>query len=404
MFSSLFLESKHLLVLQDTWQFNSAMYFGSSVVRTMGMFMLILPFIDKDKLTYKDVITVIVIAVALISKSSIAIPLIFLAAFSYLLSYLFFADKKRRILSIVLALLTLLVSVVLKDNLSIQNVIYSFINKNNASIIIYLSIVSILTSFFVFKNKKIYRFNITLILIFFLIILNPINNIFELFSIYSFVGARALTTYVYTLITVGFIYLIFYIGFITKKIIRRILLSTITIISATGTIYSVSKENEVKIIDRIKILYNSPSVYPNSSIQLGKALEEVYEENGEILNVMTFEGVMLNNMPHFLGAMLRNVSPHSISLSGIGRYGQTPTGDFVGFTAGHQKYFDEFIINPNEETTYALLNLTNEYPINCFVVASDKYDYYFNTMGFELVKETFDSYTGFKYFVYYKGE
>ncbi|MGI6511047.1 MAG: hypothetical protein ACOX1W_01270 [Catenisphaera adipataccumulans] len=95
-FAESFLYNNHLLILQDSWQFNTAMFYGSSIVRTMSIFMIVLPFLDRDQLTVRDVLTVGAIAVVLISKSSIALPLIIIVSLAYLIClWLFSFDKTK---------------------------------------------------------------------------------------------------------------------------------------------------------------------------------------------------------------------------------------------------------------------------------------------------------------------
>ena len=38
-----------LLMVQDSWQFSSAMWYGSSIPRVMGLLWLIVPFINREK-------------------------------------------------------------------------------------------------------------------------------------------------------------------------------------------------------------------------------------------------------------------------------------------------------------------------------------------------------------------
>lgn len=75
-------------------QFINAAYYGSTMVRTMSFIFLITPFLSQDKIDIKMILCVMGISVVLLSKSIIALPLIFLIAFFYVLTTLFFINKK----------------------------------------------------------------------------------------------------------------------------------------------------------------------------------------------------------------------------------------------------------------------------------------------------------------------
>ena len=82
-FSSYFLASNHIINAQDIWHFNSAMYYGSSIVKTMSIFIILLPLINIKKIDLNIILKLIMISVVLVSKSTVAIPIIFTTNISF---------------------------------------------------------------------------------------------------------------------------------------------------------------------------------------------------------------------------------------------------------------------------------------------------------------------------------
>ena len=87
------MEVKEILYVQDSWQFNTAMYYASSIVRTMGILIILVHFIENNKISIRDILLVILISVVLVSKSTIALPIIFVTCVSYLVVNFLFDDK-----------------------------------------------------------------------------------------------------------------------------------------------------------------------------------------------------------------------------------------------------------------------------------------------------------------------
>lgn len=70
------------------------MYLGSSIPRTMGILWVLVFFIDNKKIMIKHILQLIVMSVVLVSKSSIAIPIVFVAAIATLISVYTQFNKK----------------------------------------------------------------------------------------------------------------------------------------------------------------------------------------------------------------------------------------------------------------------------------------------------------------------
>ena len=125
------------------WQYGNAMYYGSMLVRTSGIFLLLLPLIDKKKLTFKDIFIYGIISFILITQSSVALPVIIIVALSYLITYLIF-EKKSKIILPLLLLLIIIVGVILPNisNINIRPIL--LFKANSKSIIFYVSCIKII--------------------------------------------------------------------------------------------------------------------------------------------------------------------------------------------------------------------------------------------------------------------
>lgn len=131
-FDERFLVLKNISILKDSNQFCNAMYYGSSIVRMMGIMLLLCPLIGNNKIDLNVIIKYFVISVVLISKSSIALPIIIGIAISYLIVYLFNKGKKEKIILLILTFGIILVDFMLYRGatLEIVNAAVDIFNKN----------------------------------------------------------------------------------------------------------------------------------------------------------------------------------------------------------------------------------------------------------------------------------
>lgn len=407
-FAESFLYNNHLLILQDSWQFNTAMFYGSSIVRTMSIFMIVLPFLDRDQLTVRDVLTVGAIAVVLISKSSIALPLIIIVSLAYLICLWLFSFDKRNYLWILLLLIAMLtISIVLGNNASFESLVHTYFLDNLRSILFWPCVVFFITSF-LYHNKYIIRFNCILLIVLALMIVPVFNNIFESASMYNFVAARAFTTFTYTFIVASFSYLLLDIVTLVKNpfLVRRIL-SAIGYGMCIAVFVTTSVSNN--LLDSYEIILENPNVMPESTIKLGEVLEMWHDQTGTQNVVVSSEGLNnVNGYKHSLGVMIRTVSPHSIALSAISRFGEDKMGPYQSYTKDSQRYFYVFLSQPNNDTYQPLSQTVNANGINVLVVTEEPgdsldiatYSNYLSGDGFGLYAIVEDNNAGIKHYVY----
>lgn len=128
--------SFNLMALQDYWQFSSAMYFGSSIPRTMGILWVLLFFIDNDKITIKHILQLIIMSVALVSKSSIAIPIVFVAAIATLIS-VYTQFNKKGLIAIGTLVLLVVLGLILPNNDQTFTLVWDMYKSNFKSIVFF---------------------------------------------------------------------------------------------------------------------------------------------------------------------------------------------------------------------------------------------------------------------------
>lgn len=407
-FAPSFLSNNNIINLPDLWQFNTAMFYGSSIVRTMGIFMLLLPFLEKTKISVKEILLVGGIGVALISKSSIALPIIVIVSISYLFAHWICSKDKLNFVFVGVGLILMFaVSLVLGNNQEMEEAVMTNFANNMKSIIFWPCVLFFATSFF-YGSRNIIRYNLTLLFFLGFMVISPINNIFETASIYNFVANRAMITFIYTFVVSSYSYMILDIlMFIRFQGIRKVLfigMDTVLCVSMFLVSYSVHDG----LISSYKVIYENPNIMPESTIKLGQALEQRYEET-QIENVVICnESLKVNSLDHSLSVILRTVTPHSISLSATFRYGEDQKGAYQGFTEKQQQAFHDFMRLPNLDTYVVFSNIMNTYGVNCVVLTSDEtgelpiyyYDSYLASDGFTMYAQINDANTNVIHYVY----
>ncbi|MGI6511046.1 MAG: hypothetical protein ACOX1W_01265 [Catenisphaera adipataccumulans] len=87
--------------------------------------------------------------------------------------------------------------------------------------------------------------------------------------------------------------------------------------------FSVTTSVSNNLLDSYEIILENPNVMPESTIKLGEVLEMWHDQTGTQNVVVSSEGLNnVNGYKHSLGVMIRTVSPHSIALSAISRFGR----------------------------------------------------------------------------------
>lgn len=410
---SFYYNGNEILKIQDSWQLNTAMYYGSNIVRTCGIFLLTIFYIDK-KLDWKMVIGVIGIGIALISKSSIALPVIILVSVSFLLSYLLFEEGKHyRLYALMIILAYLLVCMIVGNHPHISGAAEAQFFTNLHHYVSFWIILFFFLTGFIFKNKTMNKMIIMMIILGALMLVNPFDNVFEFTSQFGFVAARMMANYLYSMTVLSYIFLCVDLMKWGSKIKLKNYIMYILIFALLISLFASwhqRMDNYKKRIgfgggnqrfdSTLQVVKDNRYIIPMSTQLLGDVLEQRYQETKHVNVVMMPEGAMINNEMHSVAIILRTVSPHSISLSATGRYGKDRVGDYQSFSQKDEFNLYDFQAHPTNKTYHRLSKSLNDANVNCLVVNTMNFSSYFEKDGFYLYRGIADTANKYNYFVY----
>lgn len=415
-FNEIFLRKYNLMWVQDSNQFTNAMYFGSSIVRTMGIMLLLLPFIDKNDIDVKVVLKVMAISVVLMSKSSIALPVIFVTAFAYLIINFIFKGKPYIFIVLLMIVGIVFVGVYLQSNDAMTTISNYSMNCfiNNMKTISFIIVLPLIVISFFFKSKLINRLNLIMITIGALIALPIISNVTAIFGMFSFVMGRVNTVYFYTLICIAYIYI--YVIFIKVKMKDMMLyaLSLVSFISFSfGVVYSLSAAGgnlfpsedgsltNLSLYNAMRVMWHNKKLVPESTVMLGNSLNRLSNETSEDIIVLTRESEVVDVTVHHLAVSITEFAPKVKSIAATFRYGAAPKGSgFENYSEKDQSIFEDFILRLNDKNYKRFKKVLDTYPINCVVVPTDGYDEYMKKMDFKLYDHVADEKSEKQYYIY----
>ena len=414
-FNELFLKNKGILFLQDSNQFANAMYYGSSIVRTMGIILLILPFLEENKINLKMILSVIGISIVLMSKSTIALPVIIATVICFTLININNNGSYGKIIQFLIIAILLVIDVMLNNNSDILS-ISSYSLQNFTSNITFIGMIPIIIIFifsFFSKSKVIYKINAFYVLFFILTVLPFFNNFISCFSFYAFVAGRTFTCFYYTLCILSCIYLYIFLCSLNVKNIIMYTLSGVSIMSLSiGNVYSMEQaggslfyDEQLVMLDlkeAFRVIKNNNKFIPDSSLKLGEILNRLVNESKEDVNVISRELHNINGSAYALATSLTSIAPNVKSVSAKFRYGGDVNEDFKNYSSEDQLTFEKFMFEFDEEVYNEFKNILEKYPINCVILVVDDKTKYMQDMDFELYDKVIDEDAGVMYYVYKK--
>ena len=393
-FNSSFLEQTGLLQLTDLWQFNSGMYLGSSMVRVIGLPILLMFFIGIEKLSLKNVLMAIIMSVVLMSKSTIALPILVLFCIMFFFLY-FLQQKGKRLIAILLIILCILISVLLPNNSDVEDMLFTFLNNNLHSWVIIISIIIYLSSFFT-KNKYIVTLNIFILGMFILMFVRPLNNIFETSSVFTFVAGRTHTSFVYTFLIINFMYVVMFLTYYLRKSMSISIFLTSAIIMSYCSFYTFKVTGNFR--DSYRLVYTNKNLIPKSTEMLSKELNNLSKTKD--LTVICPTLPLVNGRSHTLSVCLRFWAPDIKNVSSLIRFANSNASEYLTYDSEIQEQFNEFSINPNNETSIVLFKMIEDYPINTIVVENKGAQIYLSQFGFTLTSSIVDEINNKSYYIF----
>lgn len=407
---------KDIIVVSNDWTFNTGMWYGSSIVRCCSIFMFFIPLITKERITIRRYAPYFcLVSLALMTKSSIAVPIIFLAAILYFVFYLKQFNKNYVLIPILLLCLFSFIMAyrygipdyswyeVARDTNSkyfLVNyaVVMEILLSNLKLISFWISVIMIFISFLIHRNTILNRWNQIMLFLFIAIFCPIINFAFLKISIYNFVAARAATLYMYTLIVTGYLYLIYFIYVLLKKQLMYVLVSSATTAAILLT-FGVRYNEKYDIKLAMNYLYENQALYPQSVLNLSIKLDEINQNHSDSLYVLSPFFIDLYGYTHPLSTFIRIRAFDIISVSAIPRF-SGGLGNISNFSAADQTIFTNFLEDP--ETYYiSFEDLLYRYPeINCIVTTDDRYSDYLNEQDFYIADQLL--YDDISFYLYLK--
>lgn len=378
-----------------TWTILSAAFYGSSIVRVSCTFIVLLSLINIQKLDYKSIIFTIMTCVVMVSKSTVAVVLLFVLAVSYLLDLCI--RNKNKIFGFILICLLFVGGVVLPDNVEInQAMLESFMRLKNLLIIIPL-VLMILYS----RKYDIYkRILFISIISLFLILCPSVNDIVETVSQFLFVTER--TRYsLFIFIWILGLFPLFYDFMLRVKLFK--LGCIVSLLLSMFTVF-VTGYGDSNILRSGKTYLSNPYIMPQSTILLGETLEKYYDETGAGLKAVMPAGIILNGESHFVSSIIRTYSPHTISVVGGIRIEpelHNEYSEFNGFSIDDFNLISKFYSDATVENVQNIAVLNEKYPFDCFIGVNltDVHSSLLNSIGYTRYADVKDSLITYNVFV-----
>lgn len=362
----------NVLFLQDSWHFNTAVWYGSALVRCMGFFLLVTPFIEDFKLTRNKALFFICSTIALFSKATQALPLVYIVFLIYVLLFsLSKVKNKKRLFICYFIILLVMIALPVSSNAAIRNsVILQQLGQNSNTLVIKLSYFLIAISY-LFDIKRIRKWNNWLVLTGCIMFIPRVNTLFLYLSVYDFVAARTVTLFYFVIIITAFVYgYILLTKVITSKKEMIILYGATAVVLISVPLISINRN--LGLMNTVNTLKMSNKLQPGSTLALGDALENVSETENKTLDVLMPMWVVVNGTPHPVASMVRYNAMNIHSIGTVPRYGSLyEDNPYYTYTEGVHVNFERW--HSGEDGDKVILqNLLQTYPsINCIVVYFD---------------------------------
>ncbi|MCF0260382.1 MAG: hypothetical protein HUJ54_11040 [Erysipelotrichaceae bacterium] len=417
-----------LLNVQDSWQFCSAMYYGSSLVRVCGVFLLIYPYLFRQELNWKVFARTLAVSFILMAKSTIALPVIFVAAAAYL-SVCFLKNKNLWVklavplLFAAIYLAGLLLERMLPGMGEMGSEIAGTINwgciQGSAQfqyLIIKLGLIAVLSLLLIRKAPVSWAIVFTALSIV-LLVCPGLNKITGALSVYSFVIGRAITGFVYFILVLGFagIWLWLALGFRRQPGAVFLLggasaacLYGVCLFSTAATGASpealANPDAEVRGIDlmqAVRIYISDPYLINREFVKAGQALTELDHGSGRVVaaSPRVWE---TDELSDYSSLVTRAVAPTVKAVTVNYRF---PTSDdpvYGSFEDEAHAVVDLLFNDMSSDFNIGRVQeLLSQYPINTFLfkTAQDP-EPAMNYLGFHKYWEARDPRSDQTYFIY----
>lgn len=364
----------HLLTTNDGWQFNTAMWYGSTLVKTIGLILMLLPLL-QNQITYKSFILYGCLIVTLMSKASQTFPLVAITALIFALKYgMRYLKNKfgiRYSLLFLVIVFIILICIPMTEAIEHREFMINQLLSSNTKLLIVKGSLFLIALSYLFDIKEIRKWNNLLLTFGFFIFMPKVNTLFLYVSIYDFVASRTLELYLYTLIFSAC--LIFFIA-LTKLIhsqkSMKLIYAGIALVFMA--IPMISIQRNLGIINTISILLDNPRLLPETTVELSECLSDLSKEKNKKLNVLTPMWIVMDGTPHSTASFVRyNAYDELISIGVMARYNEmTDDSIFKGISQEDVDIFEKYNSGEDRDDK-KLRKFLDKYPVDCIVVVYD---------------------------------
>ena len=387
------------LNVQDSWQFCSAMYYGSSLVRVCSVFLLMYPYLYRQELNWKIFGRTAAVAFILIAKSTIALPVIYVCAAAYLCVCLLRNKNLWVRLSVPLifagiVLAGLLISQLLPGLGDMGAEMTAAISWGQVQgqvqthyLVINLALILILT--LLFRRNAGLNWAIVFTAFSILLLVCPgLNVIAGVLSVYTFVIGRACTSFVYFIVVLGFAALWMWMSVFFRKNPRAVFIGggTAAVLlygiclsstaSSGGTPEALANpEVEVEGIDlgkALQIYASNPYLMGSEFMKAGEMLTQLNQQSGSV--ILAAPRIWeTDHLSDYSSLVLRAAAPTVTNVTANYRF---PTYDdpvFKTFEDEAHAVVDLLFGDlSNPEMLARAQELLEQYPINTFLFKTDQ--------------------------------
>ena len=383
------------------WAINVAMYYGSMIVRTAGLIVLLLPILDGDKPNLKNAVIFFVTSFALFSQSPTALP--FIA--SVMIGYIFVTLRKNysRELFFVSIFLFVLFNLLIKDTKVVDDKVLFIMKLDMKS---FLPLIFIIGFYYLDKYNDAFKTLTEYLIIFYvLIVIEPFNFFLKKVSGFSFVLGRYLSSYYMLLLIISVIVIMICLyQLIAQLQYQQILIPASYILLALClTFVSVKAKTQyshTRISSEFKLFLRHHQFANKAVVKLGYSLNGLSKKHKEKLIVAApykvgrFREQVHDGYVHtsiMVACSLRQFAPDIISLNGLQRYPDNSDPTFEGYDENKIKSYHQFIFHPSKNTFKKFKqDILEKYPINCIVTINKKSDSFLKGIGYKLINVSSD--------------
>jgi|GEM_PF-3629139 len=397
-----------IIDIRDGWMINHAMYFGASLIRSVGFIWLLIPVLEFEEDKKKSILLFVIMAFVLLAKSTVVIPIIAVVGIVGLAYHLILMKDKRILIYVVLLILF---SFLLGNNWqnSLTNytdgVYYNHLYDNLKSPIIIIFEVCILFIAFI-RRKKYLKTNILFALICIMFIIPPLNNIIEKTSVYAFVDKRAVSAFTMLIVLYACILVLnevfIYITSIFKNVlVRNIGFTLLSIIIALSSALTVDKSlNNIK--QDLIVFKNNRYLAPSFIIDLADDLNDISKQTQKQLTILTPQFVSAQQDYHQRWYNRKKEIPNIALAGSIRQFAPTVRVPFArnGDDTLFEKY-SAFLFYPNKKNFNTFIHVQRKSEVNCIVMWNKKGDRLLKDSGFKRYKNKVSSQYCILY-IYYK--